>query len=128
VKILLGTCTFLWIAGDSPCLSRAAARLFLDPANERYLSVASVWEIGVKHAAGRLPLPERPDLPVPRLREASGIASFSVDEPCALRAAQLPLLHTDPFDRMLIAQALVHGMVILPPDAEIESYVVQVFW
>jgi PIN domain nuclease of toxin-antitoxin system len=109
-------------------LSKTAAAAFLDRNNERYLSVASAWEISIKHAAGRLPLPERPDLFVPRLREASGIAPLDIDEESALHAGRLPGLHSDPFDRMLIAQAIVRGMTILTPDPEIEHYAVRVLW
>jgi PIN domain nuclease of toxin-antitoxin system len=128
VKIHLGTCTFLWIAADSARLSKTAAALFLDRGNERYLSSASAWEIGIKHTAGRLPLPERADIFVPRIREASGIASLNMDEESVLHAGRLPQLHTDPFDRMLVAQAVVHGMTILTPDPEIERYAVRVVW
>jgi PIN domain nuclease of toxin-antitoxin system len=128
MKILVDTCTFLWIASDSPRLSKAAAVAFLDPNNERYMSAASAWEIGIKHAAGRLPLPQKPDVFVPAIREASGIASLPVDEESALHAGRLPALHADPFDRMLIAQAIVHGMTILTPDPEIEQYAVRVLW
>jgi PIN domain nuclease of toxin-antitoxin system len=128
MKILVDTCTFLWIASGSPRLSKIAARVFLDPNNERYLSAASAWEIGIKHAAGRLPLPERPDIFVPTVRDASGIASLEIDEESALHAGRLPGLHGDPFDRMLVAQAIVHGMTILTPDPEIEQYGVRVLW
>jgi len=128
VKILLDTCTFLWIASDSARLSKTAAALFLDRGNERYLSSASAWEIGIKHNAGRLPLPDRADIFVPRVREASGIVSLNMDEESALHAGRLPQLHPDPFDRMLVAQAIVHGMTILTPDPEIEQYAVRVLW
>jgi PIN domain nuclease of toxin-antitoxin system len=128
MKLLVDTCTFLWIVSDSPRLSKTAAAVFLDRNNERYLSAASAWEIGIKHAAGRLPLPQRPDLFVPRVRESSGIASLEMDEESALHAARLPGLHSDPFDRMLVAQAIVHGMTILTPDPEIERYAVRVLW
>jgi len=128
MKLLVDTCTFLWIAADSPRLSKTAAKVFLDRNNERYLSAASAWEIGIKHAAGRLRLPDRPDVFVPTIREASGIASLDVDEESALHAGRLPGLHLDPFDRMLVAQAIVHGMTILTPDPEIEQYAVRVLW
>ena len=128
MRILVDTCTFLWIASESPRLSKTAAAVFLDRDNERYLSAASAWEIGIKHAAGRLPLPERPDIFVPMIREASGIASLDIDEESALFAGKLPGLHSDPFDRMLVAQAIVHGMTILTPDPEIEQYAVRVLW
>jgi PIN domain nuclease of toxin-antitoxin system len=128
MKLLVDTCTFLWIASDSPRLSKTAAAAFLDRAHERYLSSASAWEIGIKSAAGRLPLPERPAIFVPMLRDASGIASLEIDEESALHAARLPALHGDPFDRLLVAQAIVHGMTILTPDPDIHQYAVRVLW
>ena len=128
VKLLVDTCAFLWIASECPRLSKTAAAAFLDRNNERYLSAASAWEISIKHAVGRLPLPNRPDIFVPKVREASGIASLDIDEDSALYAGKLPGLHTDPFDRMLIAQAVVHGMTILTPDPEIERYAVRTLW
>lgn len=128
MKLLIDTCTFLWIASDSKRLSKTATALFLDENNERYLSAASAWEIGIKHAAARLPLPERPDIYIPKLREASGVESLAIDEESALHAGKLPGLHSDPFDRMLVAQAVVHEMTILTPDPEIEQYAVRVLW
>lgn len=128
MKLLVDTCTFLWIAADSPRLSRTAAAVFLDRNNERYLSAASAWEISIKHAAGRLPLPERPDLFVPKMRDSSGIAPLDIDEESALHAGRLPGPHADPFDRMLVAQAIVQGMTILTPDPQIEQYAVRTLW
>jgi PIN domain nuclease of toxin-antitoxin system len=128
VKLLLDICTFLWITAGSRRVSKAAAAFFLDAGNQRYLSAASAWEIGIKHAAGRLSLPERPDIFVPRTREDSGIEVVEIDEESALLAGRLPALHSDPFDRMLVAQAIVHGMTILTPDPLIEQYAVRVLW
>jgi PIN domain nuclease of toxin-antitoxin system len=128
MTLLVDTCTFLWIASESPRLTKIAAAAFLDRNNERYLSASSAWEIAIKHAAGRLPLPERPDIYVTRIRDASGIASLEIDEESALHAGRLPALHSDPFDRMLVAQAIVHGMTILTPDPEIEQYGVRTLW
>ena len=128
MRVLLDTCTFLWIAADFPQLSKTAAGAFMDRNNERYLSAASAWEIGIKHAAGRLTLRQKPDVFVPRIREASGILSLAMDEESALHAGRLPQLHSDPFDRMLVAQAIVHGMTILTPDPQIERYGVRTVW
>lgn len=128
MKLLLDTCTFLWITTESRRLSESAAAILIDRNNESYLSTASAWEIAIKHASGRLPLPERPDIFVPRLREASGIATLDVSEESALLAGRLPALHSDPFDRMLVAQAIVHGMTILTPDPEIHQYAARVLW
>ena len=94
----------------------------------RYSSAASAWEIGVKYALGRLPLPERPETYVPRVREMSGIEALAIDEESALYTARLPKLHTDPFDRMLVAQAILSGMVILTPDEAIAQYAARALW
>lgn len=128
MKILLDTCAFLWFAGDSPRLSEHASGVFLDESNELYLSAASVWEISIKYAGGKLSLAQRPDIFIPKAREANAIATLDVDEESALHAGRLPPLHADPFDRMLVAQAVIHGMTILTPDPLIESYAVRVLW
>jgi PIN domain nuclease of toxin-antitoxin system len=128
VKVLIDTCTFLWIASESPRLSKTAASVFLDRNNERYLSAASAWEIGIKHATGRLPLPGRPDVFIPKTRDASGISSLDIDEESALLAGRLPGFHSDPFDRMLVAQAIVHGMTILTPDPLMDQYAIRLLW
>jgi PIN domain nuclease of toxin-antitoxin system len=128
VKLLLDTCTFLWCASDLSQLSKASSIAFLEESNTRYLSTVSAWEIAIKYAAGRLSISEKPDIFVPSVREASGIETLEVDEECALLAGRLPRIHSDPFDRMLVAQAIVHGMTILTPDPEIAKYSVRVLW
>jgi PIN domain nuclease of toxin-antitoxin system len=128
LKLLIDTCTFLWLASGSGKMSEAATEAFLDPENERYLSAASAWEIAIKHSLGRLPLPAKPQQFVRQIRERSGIETLPIDEESALHLSKLPRLHADPFDRMLVAQAIVHGMTILTPDEEIEQYAVRVLW
>lgn len=128
MKLLLDTCTFLWIASDSPKLSAVARAAFLEPNNERYLSASSAWEIAIKHALGRMPLPKKPELYIPQVRERSGIESLPIDEESALCISRLPALHNDPFDRMLVAQAIVHGMTILTPDDDVAQYPARVLW
>ena len=102
--------------------------MFVDPDNDVYLSVVSAWEIAVKHTAGRLPLPEPPDRFVPAERRRHGIDTLVLDEETALHLARLPALHRDPFDRMLVCQAIVHGLVILGPDSLITQYPVRTAW
>jgi PIN domain nuclease of toxin-antitoxin system len=82
MKVLVDTCTLLWIASASPRLSKTAAAVFLDRNNEHYPSTASAWEISIKHAAGRLPLPERPDIFIPAVHDArySGLFLDSLQE------------------------------------------------
>ena len=127
MKLLLDTCTFLWIAGGQP-LSTAARAAFQDPSNEVFLSAVSVWEIAVKHQVGRLPLPEAPDLLIPTKRQLRGIRALAFDEDSALQVTRLPALHRDPFDRMLVCQAIALGLAIVTPDPSIRQYPVRVIW
>ena len=99
-----------------------------DPENERFLSVVSAWEIALKSAVGRLPLPEPAAEYVPKRRELNCALSLQLDEETVLHLPKLPPLHTDPFDRILICQAIVHGLVILTPDEHISRYPVRVMW
>lgn len=128
MNLLLDTCTFLWIAQGSSELSARARELFSDPANDVFLSVVSVWEIGVKNAAGRLPLPLAAERYVPQLRERHGIESLALDESAVLQIAKLPAHHRDPFDRMLVCQAIVRGLTILTPDSLVTQYPVSTAW
>lgn len=128
MNLLLDTCTFLWIAQGSSELTARARELFSDPANDVFLSVVSVWEIGVKNAAGRLPLPLPPERYVPQLRERHGIESLALDEAAVLQIAKLPAHHRDPFDRMLVCQAIVRGLTLLTPDPLVTQYPVSTAW
>ena len=128
MRILLDTVTFLWAVTDAPDLSDDARELFVDPGNEIYLSAVSTWEIAVKHSLGKLPLPEPPERLVPAQRKQHGIEPLSLDEEAVLHLARLPLLHKDPFDRMLVCQAIVHGLVMLTPDKLVNQYPVRTMW
>ena len=122
MKLLVDTCTFLWIVGGERELPARVADLYREPDNEVYLSAISAWEIAVKYSNGRLPLPEAPQLLVPVERGRRGIAALPFDEESALHVSRLPMLHRDPFDRMLVSQAIVHGLTILTPDHLISQY------
>ncbi len=128
MKLLLDTCAFLWFQSDSPHLSPTARAQILAPTNEVYLSVVSVWEIARKYAQGRISLPSHPSTLIPAVRRDSGIASLSLTESDALAAEKLQLFHKDPFDRMLIAQALMGGLVIVTSDRAFDPYPVRVIW
>jgi PIN domain nuclease of toxin-antitoxin system len=127
VRLLLDTCAFLWIASDDPALSQEARELFLR-AEEVWLSAASCQEIVVKHELGKLPLPEAPGRYIPRIREAHGIGALPIDETDALHLSTLPGLHRDPFDRLLVSQAICRGLVILTPDPLIHRYPARWEW
>jgi PIN domain nuclease of toxin-antitoxin system len=128
VNILLDTCTFLWIVSGSTDLSDTARRLFSDPGNEVYLSVASAWEIIVKHKLGKLPLPEPPHDFIKKWRTRHEIDSLPLDEAAVLQLFRLPDYHKDPFDRILICQAIAGGMVLLTPDPRITKYPIRSEW
>ena len=128
MKLLLDTCTFLWLTAEVARLSPHARKLFRDPGNEAYLSSVVGWEIAVKYGLGRLTLTEPPERLIPAARHSYGIAALPLDEESVLQAHRLPPLHRDPFDRMLICQAIVHGMAILTPDPLISQYPIRTLW
>lgn len=128
MKILLDTCAFLWLVADSPRLSEQARRLFSDPANDVYLSVASAWEIIVKHNLGKLPLPEPPHDFIKNNRVNHRIETLAIDEAAVLQLPRLPEYHKDPFDRIIICQAIAGSLTILTPDTHITMYPVRTEW
>jgi PIN domain nuclease of toxin-antitoxin system len=128
VKFLLDACTFLWFAADAPELSTLARNACVDPDSELYLSVVSAWELASKHNAGRLPLPEPAATYIPGRRAHYGIVSLELTEEAIWQLPKLPPIHRDPFDRILICQAIVHGLIILTPDEHITQYPVRVMW
>ncbi len=97
-----------------------------DASNDVYLSVASVWESIIKYQLGKLPLPRSPEIYLPEQRERHHIASLGIDEGSVTQLAILPMLHRDPFDRLLICQAKQHGMTIATADPTIKAYSVRV--
>jgi PIN domain nuclease of toxin-antitoxin system len=128
MKILLDTCTFLWIVRDSPQLSTTARVLFSDPHHTIYLSAVSVWEITVKHSLGRLPLAAPPYQYIPNERAKHQIIALDLTESAVLELRRLPPHHQDPFDRMLICQAIAHSLTLLTPDDHIQAYPVRTAW
>jgi PIN domain nuclease of toxin-antitoxin system len=128
VRCLLDTCTFLWIIAGSRELSPTAANMFTDPTHEIYLSAVSVWEISVKHSLGKLPLPASLDRFLLTQREMHGISILPLEERAVFHLHKLPALHRDPFDRMLVCQAIEHDCVLLTPDPLIAQYPVRTQW
>ena len=128
MRILLDTCTFLWIYADAEKLSQHAAQIFDSAETEVFLSPVSIWEIALKYSIGRLHLTEPPWEFVPRLRRAYGLRALPFEDQAALQTARLPDIHKDPFDRILICQAIVHRLAILTPDPQIAQYPVRTIW
>ena len=122
MKLLLDTHIFLWYIAAAPKLPVKFFAAIRDPANIVFLSVASVWEAVIKHDLGKLPLPEPPATYMPRQRVAHGIAGLPVNEQVMPYLAGLPRHHRDPFDRMIVAQALRHGLTVATVDPLVMAY------
>lgn len=122
MKLLLDTHIFLWYITNNPKLPKAWAELIQNTGNAVYLSVVSNWEIAIKFQLGKLPLPDEPATYIPEKRDQHEISSLTLDESSVGRLPSLPLHHRDPFDRMLICQALVYEMVLLTVDQQIFQY------
>jgi len=128
VKILLDTCAFLWIISGSEKISAKARNVFADPDNEVFFSSVSAWEIAVKQSIGRIESAGELSRIVPEYRELHGIQPLPLDEESVFYLSRLPAIHNDPFDRMLVCQALAKGLVILTPDKKIAGYPARVVW
>ncbi|MBE9168760.1 type II toxin-antitoxin system VapC family toxin [Pleurocapsales cyanobacterium LEGE 06147] len=126
MRILLDTHIFLWFISGDTHLSANVRDAIRDPDNEVYLSTVSVWESIVKYQLGKLPLPERPETYLPKQRDLHQIASLALDESSVVQLAKLPPLHRDPFDRMLICQALQNSLTIATADTAVRVYSVSV--
>lgn len=128
MKALLDTHTFLWSNTDDPRLSRRVRDLIEDGVNDLVFSAVSALEIAVKYARRRLPIPEPPETWVTRRVALQGLRLLAVEMSHALRVADLPLHHNDPFDRLLIAQSQLENLPILTSDPNIARYDVEVIW
>lgn len=128
MKLLLDTCCFLWAVNEPSRLSRNAFGLIEDPENELFVSSVSAFEIAIKAKYGRFPSSANPEIEMPRFRVELGATSLQLTEEAALYSFNLPLLHRDPFDRLLISQAIVGGLALITPDRQIHNYGVRVFW
>jgi len=124
----LDTCTFLWIITDDPNLSEKARLLFSEKNNDVFLSAASAWEITVKYNLGKLALPFEPKQYIPEQRKLHQIESLSLKEESTFFLTKLPDFHKDPFDRILICQAITLDLIILTPDQHITRYPVRTDW
>ena len=122
MKILLDTHIFLWyISGDNR-ISDTIIQNVQNPQNEVYLSVVSLWEIIIKYQLGKLALPQSPEIYIPVQRQRHLIYSLDVDEESVSQLIKLPLLHNDPFDRLIMCQAIKHNMIIATMDNYVLAY------
>jgi PIN domain nuclease of toxin-antitoxin system len=128
LTILLDTHAFLWFVGADARLSRKAASAMKDEANGIVLSVASVWEMAIKAGLGKLRLPQAVEAFVPEQMQLNSIGQLAIDVRHAARVEGLPPHHADPFDRLLVAQALTEGLPIISADPAFDAYGVARIW
>ena len=122
MKYLVDTSVLIHSLISQPKLNRRALNLLADPSSELYLSAVSPWEITIKVGAGRLVLPERPAEFVTRAMRLMSLRPMDITHLHALAVDALPNYHQDPFDRMLIAQALTEKMTLLTADRAFQAY------
>jgi PIN domain nuclease of toxin-antitoxin system len=128
MNLLLDTHTFLWWILDDPQMSAKALNLIGDSQNNLYWSTASTWEVAIKYALGRLPLPDDPANFLPAELGRNRIESLPIVDAHAFQAGRLPRHHRDPFDRMLVAQAQVESLGLISNDPKMNLYNVNVYW
>jgi PIN domain nuclease of toxin-antitoxin system len=128
VRILLDTHAFLWSYAEPERLSPTARSALADPGNSLVVSAATAWEIATKWQRGRLDVAEPPSMMVRKQIELLDASVLDIRLDHCLHSALLPLVHRDPFDRMLVAQAQVEKLVLLSSDARIRRYAVDVLW
>ena len=128
MKALLDTHTFLWWNMNAPQLSPTAKAFIGNGRNQIYLSAASAWEIAIKYAKGRLILPEPPTNYVANRLNQHNFLSLPIQISHAVQVSQLPTIHQDPFDRLLIAQSQLENLPLLTVDTVIIQYQIETIW
>jgi PIN domain nuclease of toxin-antitoxin system len=128
MSFLLDTCAFLWVTIKPDKLSYVFLDCFGNPANTIFLSSVTAWEIGIKYNIGKLKLPTAPSLYIPEQREGHHITELELSNAYTFHLETLPLIHKDPFDRMLVCQAIQRSLTILTPDPLIRQYPIRTLW
>jgi PIN domain nuclease of toxin-antitoxin system len=128
MNVLIDTHTFLWWNIDDPLLSLRAKEIITNGQNEIFLSAASVWEIVIKTAKGRLILPEPPDQYISKRMNMYRFRPLPIQISHAIQVYELPPYHNDPFDRILIAQSQLESLPLLTNDEDIRRYKVETIW
>jgi PIN domain nuclease of toxin-antitoxin system len=128
LRALLDTHVFLWWLVDDPQLPQNVRDIISDGSNDMYFSAAGCCEIAVKARLGKMTLPDKPDVFIADQLALNGIQSLPIQSSHALHVFNLPALHRDPFDRILVAQAQLENMPIITADPLIALYQVQLVW
>jgi PIN domain nuclease of toxin-antitoxin system len=128
MKYLLDTVVWMWSVGPSEKIGKPGLEIIKNGEAEIYLSAVSSWELAIKTQLGKFDLPEAPRSYIPKRLAQQGIRSLSITQAHTLKVYDLPLHHQDPFDRLIIAQAIAEEMTILTADRAFGKYPVKVVW
>lgn len=128
MKLLLDTHAFLWWCADDARISRAAAEAIADGANRVYVSAASGWEIAIKARLGKLELPQEPTTFMRAMLARHAFDVLPITLRHALMDHALPAHHNDPFDRLVVAQAMAEDLVLVSDDHQIRRYDARLLW
>jgi PIN domain nuclease of toxin-antitoxin system len=122
MRLLLDTHIFLWYITNDPRLDRKIAAAIQEPSNDVFLSVVSTWEALIKYQLGRLDLPAAADTYLRERQRQHRIVTLPLENDAVARLLSLPALHRDPFDRMLICQAIHHELTLVTADEQVVRY------
>jgi PIN domain nuclease of toxin-antitoxin system len=128
MKVLLDTHAFLWLITDEDRLSENARQTFLNTENSLFFSAASLWEICIKKSLGKLSLKDGWFQTIQKEMEINTIQWLPIETTHCAEVTELPFHHRDPFDRMLIAQAIVEELKLLSRDSRLSDYAIELIW
>jgi len=128
VKLLLDTHIFLWSVGDDPRLSANARQSVADPSNDLFISIASLWEATIKITIGKMRVPGDSINYLLSRAAQTGVTTLPILSTHLQQLQGLPMLHRDPFDRILIAQSIVEKMPLVSIDAQLRQYQAEILW
>jgi PIN domain nuclease of toxin-antitoxin system len=128
VRVLVDTHALLWWLADDKRLSRRARKTIADEETEVLVSAACVWEAAIKASLGKLGDPTRAVSRLPSIIPERGFAELQISAAHAVQAADLPRIHRDPFDRMLVAQSMIESAPVVTNDPDIRRYGVKTIW
>lgn len=128
MKLLLDTQAFLWLIGGMSEVSEKAVKLFTNKNNTLLISLASLWEIAIKVSIGKLILQQPLEHFLSSQLQENGIAQLNIDFRHVVKVTDLPFHHRDPFDRLIISQALVENLPVISSDSAFDDYGIERLW
>ncbi len=128
MKILLESHAALWFSDDAVQMPDAVKKIIEDTENEKYLSLASIWELAIKFSTGKLAFTDSPEIYLADLLRLNNFQLLSLTFDHVIRSATLPMYHRDPFDSIIIAQSLIESMHVISTDSIFDDYGVTRIW